>query len=731
MFSLTHGENGSGATSAGRRIGSSRELPTRLTTPADSARRNARLRASQVRVSQPEDVAERDADRAADLIAPEGAAGRGASRSPVAYAPPVVWDAIDSPGRLLDGHERPSAPGIDLAAVRLHEGGLADRSARALEAAAYTVGDDIVVGDGYDSHSAAGRRLLVHELTHVAQQRRLMFAAHDSAPGSGVSGLAAARQPLPARGAPGADPDEERARRLSRLLRDSPEAALTELKALSETELDALDDKAAKVLRGADASLVHHGVEFVLYWRAHNQPAAKSGDMPKPGEEGESAPKADATVSGGTVAVRLSAGGGSGLGYTLTYTTSTPNTVADARWLQFAWREVVVERSVKGSRSPNRSPLEKRIGRPFGGSLFQYWLTTDPAHPNWNTDTSEKSSPFFEESTGTVTRTNTTLAMFDRPTAQTELVRQAFAGAPDRPLRVVERFHAAVYLVRGMNVLYRAEIDLSRPFLNPDDAPKLVATATGEPANAIAPEHRARLLRQFPDLDYLPGPALPAPHLRPEFGFIHDPLSEKAWAAKTNVRERLADVAQIAQANRIDDVWELTASAINETTEGKDGAHVEPGLNLAAKGKSTSGFVDEHKTFHAVLPANEQDLCRGLRSFSAETTSRLAEARSSRWRRSATRWSTHGTASSRSSGCRPGATHAPGNHSQPGSPPSRSTRTSSPFSARSPRALPRSERAIPNYSPTSQASSPPHTASPPPPTSRSCAQATSPPRSPS
>ena len=49
MFSVTHGENGSGATSAGRRIGSSRELPAPLTTPADSAPRIARPRASQVR----------------------------------------------------------------------------------------------------------------------------------------------------------------------------------------------------------------------------------------------------------------------------------------------------------------------------------------------------------------------------------------------------------------------------------------------------------------------------------------------------------------------------------------------------------------------------------------------------------------------------------------------------------------------------------------------------------
>ena len=142
--------------------------------------------------------------------------------------------------------------------------------------------------------------------------------------------------------------------------------------------------------------------------------------MPKPGEEGVSAPKADATVSAARSPSGWAQAAARRRGYTLTYTTSTPNTVADARWLQFAWREVVVERSIKGSRSPNQSPLEKRIGRPFGGSLSGTWLTTDPDHPNWNTDTSEKSSPFFEESTGTVTRTNTTLEMFDRPTAQTE-----------------------------------------------------------------------------------------------------------------------------------------------------------------------------------------------------------------------------------------------------------------------------------------------------------------------
>jgi outer membrane protein OmpA-like peptidoglycan-associated protein len=66
--------------------------------------------------------------------------------------------------------ERYGAPlGGDLGEVRIH----ADdpRPAR-LGAAAYTLGNDVVLGPGrYRPDTAEGRRLLVHELTHVAQQR--------------------------------------------------------------------------------------------------------------------------------------------------------------------------------------------------------------------------------------------------------------------------------------------------------------------------------------------------------------------------------------------------------------------------------------------------------------------------------------------------------------------------------------------------------------------------------
>jgi proteasome lid subunit RPN8/RPN11 len=63
--------------------------------------------------------------------------------------------------------------GRDLSGVRVHAGAEAAESARALGAAAYTLGQSIVFGAGrYEPRTAAGRRLLGHELAHVIQQER-------------------------------------------------------------------------------------------------------------------------------------------------------------------------------------------------------------------------------------------------------------------------------------------------------------------------------------------------------------------------------------------------------------------------------------------------------------------------------------------------------------------------------------------------------------------------------
>jgi hypothetical protein len=61
--------------------------------------------------------------------------------------------------------------GHDFSRVRVHADADAARSAHALGARAYTVGEDVVFGHGaYDPNSAAGRRLIAHELAHVVQQ---------------------------------------------------------------------------------------------------------------------------------------------------------------------------------------------------------------------------------------------------------------------------------------------------------------------------------------------------------------------------------------------------------------------------------------------------------------------------------------------------------------------------------------------------------------------------------
>jgi hypothetical protein len=62
--------------------------------------------------------------------------------------------------------------GYNFSNVKIHADETAARSANSVNALAYTVGDDIVFGEGqYQPHTLDGRRLLAHELTHVIQQK--------------------------------------------------------------------------------------------------------------------------------------------------------------------------------------------------------------------------------------------------------------------------------------------------------------------------------------------------------------------------------------------------------------------------------------------------------------------------------------------------------------------------------------------------------------------------------
>jgi hypothetical protein len=88
--------------------------------------------------------------------------------------PQAVGAGLDSPAQPLDAATRAFfEPRLqhDLRHVRVHAGASAAASAAAVRAQAYTVGRDVVFGEGrYDPHSGSGRELLAHELTHVVQQ---------------------------------------------------------------------------------------------------------------------------------------------------------------------------------------------------------------------------------------------------------------------------------------------------------------------------------------------------------------------------------------------------------------------------------------------------------------------------------------------------------------------------------------------------------------------------------
>lgn len=61
--------------------------------------------------------------------------------------------------------------GYDFSNVKIHSDEIAARSTSLVNALAYTIGNDIVFGQGqYQPDAVRGRRLLAHELTHVVQQ---------------------------------------------------------------------------------------------------------------------------------------------------------------------------------------------------------------------------------------------------------------------------------------------------------------------------------------------------------------------------------------------------------------------------------------------------------------------------------------------------------------------------------------------------------------------------------
>ena len=152
-----------------------------------------RVQCQSLRVSAPGDAAEVEARHVARSIVsmPVTAAARPASvvSPPTLHrANPVRGPAVAPPNRPLQTVAKPPASGgeplpeavrqdmesrfgADFSAVRIHRDARAAQASRALNAAAFTVGNQIHFGAGqFNPSSSEGRELLAHELTHTIQQ---------------------------------------------------------------------------------------------------------------------------------------------------------------------------------------------------------------------------------------------------------------------------------------------------------------------------------------------------------------------------------------------------------------------------------------------------------------------------------------------------------------------------------------------------------------------------------
>jgi outer membrane protein OmpA-like peptidoglycan-associated protein len=89
-------------------------------------------------------------------------------------APPIVHEVLRSPGQPLDPATRAFMEphfGHDFSRVRIHTDAKAAESAWAIQANAYTSGQNMVFGAGqYAPTTPRGKSLLAHELAHVVQQ---------------------------------------------------------------------------------------------------------------------------------------------------------------------------------------------------------------------------------------------------------------------------------------------------------------------------------------------------------------------------------------------------------------------------------------------------------------------------------------------------------------------------------------------------------------------------------
>jgi hypothetical protein len=185
-----------------RQLGGAIQTKLRVNQPGDSFEREADRVAEQV-MRMPEPGFQRQADLEVEeeellQTKPVGQGRAGGDVGARPEVPPIVHEVLHSPGQPLEPATRAfmeSRFGHDFGQVRVHTEARAGESAKAVNARAYTLGQDIAFGVGqYAPGTRERERLLAHELTHVVQQRSATARGklHSNTPGGDSFGVTGA-----------------------------------------------------------------------------------------------------------------------------------------------------------------------------------------------------------------------------------------------------------------------------------------------------------------------------------------------------------------------------------------------------------------------------------------------------------------------------------------------------------------------------------------------------------
>jgi hypothetical protein len=440
-----------------------------------------------------------------------------------ARAVPGAAPLLAEPGQPLDrqvGARVGATYGRDFSGVRVHHGTPGAAVASRRSARAVTVGSHVAFAPGeYRPGTVLGDALIAHELAHVVQQEGAAGVAAAPAHGAleadadraATSAVLAAqgrerrgvvpalRTGLALQSCRGGSPartfeeavrarDYERAAALLAAER-SDGAIMTKLRPLTPDQLTRLDAAVVRTL-GAGADRIHRPILFLLHGpaagTAHTEVTVESA-----GTVGHAARAGGGDVEARTGVTYRPEGGGSlrdpafSIGYT------GPD-AATSRWLQFVWREMVVDHPRRGTYRVNEAVRSSARNR--------YRFTTDPANPVYNTDTKSETNPFYEAGFFD-NRSADSTTIYDFPGSFESVVRRQFDGGATR---VVSRAHFTTYLVRDMQVLYVITTDLEWVFTSAADDPRPAQVQGGRAVNALDPAMRRKLAEQYPDFAYFP-----------------------------------------------------------------------------------------------------------------------------------------------------------------------------------------------------------------------------------